>query len=543
MKKRILIMFFVLIIMFVGVNSRVAIISLGKSSIKASDSHGTYTLSLGTQRGTIYDTNMQPITNKKAKYIAAIAPQTDIQTQLEELSKHAVDKDYVIENLKLGKPFTAQVDCKNINANGVNVYTIPERYEEDALAPHIVGYINKDGKGVSGLEKAYDNILSNYSQTINLTYTVDAKRRALAGTMVENKTVGDSDGGIVTTLDSTIQRTCQDAASKYLDNGSVIVMDIENGDILAAVSQPEFSPLNVSASLSDENSPLLNRVFTEYNLGSAFKICVTCAALDSGITKDFTYNCTGVIDVSGREFHCEHLVGHGEENMEKAFSNSCNTYYITIGLETGAQKLLDMATIFGFGKPTTLAPGINSDAGTIPTLNELSSPASVANFSMGQGQLMATSVQVATMVCVIANGGNLPTARLVKGIYDGNQMSQEFSNAIPEKIISTEITSQVKDFMIATVEEGTGRYAKPEYGGAGGKTATAETGWKVDGKLINQAWFAGFYPAETPKYAIVVMCENGSAGGKDAGPVFKYIADSMSQEFGYPKVNLQETEN
>jgi len=104
-------------------------------------------------------------------------------------------------------------------------------------------------------------------------------------------------------------------------------------------------------------------------------------------------------------------------------------------------------------------------------------------------------------------------------------------------VISTQIANTVKSFMIKTVDQGTGMPAKPAYGGAGGKTSTAQTGWVQDGKNVNQAWFAGFYPAQSPKYAIVAICENGTAGGADAGPVFKYIANSLAPSCGYPVVS------
>ncbi|HEX2937617.1 MAG TPA: penicillin-binding transpeptidase domain-containing protein [Ruminiclostridium sp.] len=196
-----------------------------------------------------------------------------------------------------------------------------------------------------------------------------------------------------------------------------------------------------------------------------------------------------------------------------------------------------MAKRLGFGRQTVFAPGLSADAGTLPTSTELKAPAAVANFSMGEGNLMVTPVQVACMVSMVANGGMLPTARLVKGIYDGDKMVTDYPGAVAGRVISADIAQQIKAFMIKTVNEGTGLPAKPVYGGAGGKTATAETGWLKDGKTINQAWFAGFYPADSPKYAIVAMCENGKAGGADAGPVFKYIADGLAPTCGYPQVN------
>lgn len=536
MKRRIAIMLAIMMILFVLLNVRIASVSLGSGKIKANASHGTYSLTINSGRGTIYDTNMVPITNKNIKYVAAVAPQINAKEQLAALSGHVKDTDLLQKSFQKGLPFTIEVNTANIKAEGIEIFTIPIRYEETAVAPHITGYADSSGSGVSGIEKAFDETLSKYSETIKLTYPVDAKNRALGGTGVNIDNRGNYKGGVILTIDRDIQKAAQAGADKYLKTGSVVVMDVSNGDIVACVSEPEYSPLNVAAAVNAADSPLINRVFKSYNLGSAFKIAITCAALDAGIKKDYTYTCTGAIDVSGREFHCEHLAGHGKEDMALAFANSCNPYFIKLGLDTGAQKLLETAKVFGFGKPTVLAPGLSTDAGVLPTLGQLSSPASVANFSMGQGTLMVTLVQVACMVSAVANGGTLPTARLVKGIYNGEKQVTDYPNAVADRIITEDISKQVREFMIKTVEEGTGKPAKPTYGGAGGKTATAETGWVKDGKTINQAWFAGFYPANKPKYAIIVMCENGSAGGRDAGPVFKYIADSMAQYFGYPKV-------
>lgn len=529
-----------MIAFFFAVNSRIAYLALDPNAVKADDSHGTYSLSLDLGRGTVYDTNMQPIVNRSVKYVAAVSPQYDSASQLEALKLHAKNFLEVEERFKQRKPFTTEVDSPNIDADGIEVFTVPERYGDDALASHIIGYTNSENKGVSGIEKAFDDILSNYSQSVALTYSVDAKRRTLAGAQVAKKMSGNYRGGVVTTIDREIQKSAQEATQKYLKEGAAIVMDVSNGDILASVSMPSYSPTNVAVSLKQDNSPLLNRVFTSYNLGSAFKIVTTCAALEKGIPDTFRYKCNSVIDVSGRDFHCEHLVAHGDQDMSMGFANSCNTYYISLGLDIGAEKLHETALSFGFGRSTVFAPGLASDTGIVPTMLQLSSPASIANFSIGQGELMVTPVQVACMVSSVANGGKLPTAHLVKGIYDGDKMIESYSNAVADRVISEEISKKVSSFMIKTVETGTGRPAMPVYGGAGGKTATAETGWAKDGKVINQAWFAGFYPAENPKYAIVVMCENGSAGGRDAGPVFKYIADSLSQKCGFPKVEAND---
>lgn len=543
MKRRIVALTVFMVLFFFAVNSRIAYLVLNPDAVKAESTHGTCSLSLQLGRGTVYDTNMLPIVNRKLKYIAAVSPQYDAAVQLNALKLHAKNFTEAQDNFNKGKPFTTEVDTPNIDAQGIEVFTVPERYSDDALCSHIIGYTNSENKGVSGIEKAFDDVLSGYSQSVSLTYSVDAKRRTLAGAEVAKTINGNYKGGVVLTIDREIQKSAQEATAKYLKDGSAIVMDVSNGDILAAVSMPTYSPTNVGVALKQENSPLLNRVFTSYNLGSAFKIVTTCAALEKDIPDTFKYKCTGVLDVSGRDFHCEHLVSHGEQDMSMGFANSCNTYYITLGLGIGAEKLHETALSFGFGRSTVFAPGLSSDTGIVPSLGQLSSPASIANFSIGQGELMVTPVQVACMVSSVANGGKLPTAHLVKGVYDGEKIIKSYPNAVADRVISEEISQKVSSFMIKTVETGTGQPAMPVYGGAGGKTATAETGWAKDGKVINQAWFAGFYPADKPKYAIVVMCENGSAGGKDAGPVFKYIADSLSQKAGFPKVDDKDSKS
>lgn len=535
--KRVVAMFFTMLFLFFAVDVRIYYLSSCGGSVQASNTHGSYSLKITGGRGTVYDRNMLPLTNQSDKYVAVVVPNTEAAEQLKKLSSHVEDKTFLEASLKKGLPFTVTVDSPNINIDGVNIIKVQNRYNLNPVAPHIIGYLNSEGNGVSGIEKAYNDVLEKYTRTVTETFAVDAKHRALAGILPQVSSSGDDSGGIVLTLDKKIQLYAQTAADKYLKTGSVIVMDEKTGDILAAVSEPEFSPLNVAAALKQDNSPMINRAFSSYNSGSVFKIAVASAALESGISSDYLYTCTSSIDVAGRSFRCENLISHGIENMPLGFANSCNAYFINLGLRCGGAKILEMANRFGFGKPTVFAPGINSDSGTLPSEKTLINPDAVANFSIGQGDLMVTPVQIACMVSAIANGGMLPTARLVKGIYAPGGMQTDYPGAVPDRVISQQIADTVKGFMIKTVNQGTGMPAKPVYGGAGGKTSTAETGWIKNGKAINQAWFAGFYPADSPKYVIVAMCENGKAGGTDAGPVFKYIADSLAPSCGYPQVN------
>lgn len=535
--KRVISLFFIILFLFFAVDTRIYYLSNSGGSVQAASTHGSYTLKINSGRGTIYDRNMLPLVNQSDKYVAVVTPDAKPAEQMQKLSSHVINLKSLESYFEKGLPFTVNVDSPNLNIDGVNVIKVQNRYNSKPVAPHIIGYLSGDDDGVSGIEKAYNDVLEKYTCNVTETFAVDAQRRALGGVSPQVAASGNDAGGVVLTLDKKIQLYAQTAADKYLKTGSVIVMDVKTGDILAAVSEPEFSPLNVAAALKQANSPMINRAFSSYNSGSVFKIAVASSALESGIGSAYLYKCNSSIDVSGRVFRCESLTSHGIEDMALGFANSCNTYFINLGLKCGGAKILEMANRLGFGKPTVFAPGIYSESGTLPTAKSLQNPAAVGNFSIGQGDLMVTPVQIACMVCAVANGGMLPTARLVKGIYAPGGMQTDYPGAVPDRVISQQIADIVKGFMIKTVNQGTGMPAKPAYGGAGGKTSTAETGWIENGKTINQAWFAGFYPADSPKYVIVAMCENGKAGGADAGPVFKYIADSLAPSCGYPQVN------
>lgn len=537
-KKRIIVLLIIFATFFIAISARLFFLSRSSGDYaQAAERHGSYSIKITKTRGTIYDANLKPIVNTTEEYYAAVAPLKNAASQLEALIPHVFDEQLVLSQMEKGKPFITKVNTGNINAQGIDVAKIKIRYQSDAAAPHIIGYLNSDGKGISGIEKAYDTVLSQYGGTVTAGFAVDALGRMLEGVpcKITSDGAGSESGGVVLTLDKNIQLFSQKAAEKYLKSGAVVVMDPKNGDILASVSVPEFTQTDLAAAVASKDSAMLNRVFSAYNVGSTFKIAVTSAALESGISTSTTVNCTGKIDVSGRSFKCHKITGHGVLDMCGGLSNSCNPYFITLGRMIGASKIIEMAERYGFGKTQEFAPGIKPSAGMVPNYEKLESPAALANFSIGQGDLMATPIQIARMMCVTANGGYLPTPRLVKGIVnDKLKYVTENLTVQPKKILSDSIAAQINDFLIKTVDVGTGTPAKPAYGGAGGKTATAETGWLKDGKIINQAWFAGFYPAVSPKYVIVVLAEAGSAGGASAGPVFKEIADNLAPYCGYP---------
>ena len=535
-KMRFATIYIILLLSMCGILVRLYYLTDTKNDIaQTADTHGSLSIKLTTQRGTIYDTKMNPLTNVRDQYIAAIAPAKNVAPQLAVLIPHVQSEQTVLTRMQQGNPFIVKVDTKNIICDGIIIADVKQRYSDTSIAPHIIGYTDNAGNGVAGIEKAYNDVLKKGGGDLTAMFKVDALGRTLQGVpcTITNSS-GNINNGVVLTLDKDIQEYTQKAATKYLKSGAVIVMDPYTGDILSAVSVPYFNQNNLALSVNAANFPMMNRVFASYDLGSTFKICLTAAALETGISPTMTVNCAGKIDVSGKEFKCEKEAGHGVLDMAGALSASCNIYYITLGQMLGGDKILSMANKLGFSQTQSLAPGYTPSAGILPTVNSLKIPAALANFSMGQGNFMATPVQVARMLSAVVNDGKLPTPRLVKGIVGENKQFISQNNTIaPQSVFSSNTSQQIRRFLIQTVDSGTGTPARPSIGGAGGKTSTAQSGWLKDGKIINQAWFAGFYPANNPKYVIVVIAEDGKSGGASAGPVFKDIADNLARYCGF----------
>ena len=332
------------------------------------------------------------------------------------------------------------------------------------------------------------------------------------------------------TIDAEMQKLLERIVKLNIRAGAAVILETETGNIKAMTSVPEFSPDDISEDISAADAPLLNRALNPYSVGSVFKIVTAAACLENGFDAEKQYNCTGSITVGQNTFNCINEKGHGQVDMERALEVSCNCYFIHAGLEVGGDKILEMAEKLGFGKSTELAGGIVSAAGKLPSERNLASPAATANFAFGQGELMATPVQIACMVSAIANGGTYLEPKLVIGLTNAEgEVSQPAESGNSYRAVSDQTAEILKNYMISVVENGSGKSAKPENGGAGGKTATAQSGWYDDEGEIYHTWFAGFYPAEDPKYTIVLIKEDGNSGSKDCAPLFKQIVDGIDE--------------
>lgn len=529
MKKRALVLFTLLLFILSGVVLQVYRLSDAYLS-QAADQQGSVTVKVANSRGTIYDAQLRPLTNAGEEYRLSVTPSPEaiaaLSGMLDEEQLAAVS-----ERLQSGKPAVVTLPEIPANLEGSLLFKVPVRYGGRLLAPHLLGYMDGDGlHGLTGVELAFDEYLNSCGGQASVTYSVDAMGKPLQGIAPQVvNTLADAKAGVVLTIDQDIQKIAEEAAKRYMTKGAVVVMEPATGRIAAMVSLPDFQPGTVADSLDAADSPLLNRALCNYNLGSVFKITSAAAALEKGIPISTAFPCNGSVTIGNVTFHCHNRLGHGTLNMQDGFAQSCNPYFIQLMQQAGGSALLGMASNLGFDRSLILADGLKTARATLPTAEELLSPAAVGNLAFGQGSLLGTPVHVAQMVAAVVNGGEIIRPTILKGYCDKEGRLSEETIEPEQTVFSKQTAQTLKDLMIYAVKEGTGASAQPTVsaGAAGGKTGTAETGWKSENKAVVQSWFGGFYPAENPKYVIAVIAEDSDNTKGKSSPVFKKICEDI----------------
>ena len=529
MKKRALVLFTLLLFILSGVVLQVYRLSDAYLS-QAADQQGSVTVKVANSRGTIYDARLRPLTNAGEEYRLSVTPSPEaiaaLSGMLDEEQLAAVS-----ERLQSGKPAVVTLPEIPANLEGSLLFKVPVRYGGRLLAPHLLGYMDGDGlHGLTGVELAFDEYLNSCGGQASVTYSVDAMGKPLQGIAPQVvNTLADAKAGVVLTIDQDIQKIAEEAAKRYMTKGAVVVMEPATGRIAAMVSLPDFQPGTVADSLDAADSPLLNRALCNYNLGSVFKITSAAAALDKGIPISTAFPCNGSVTIGNVTFHCHNRLGHGTLNMQDGFAQSCNPYFIQLMQQAGGSALLGMASNLGFDRSLILVDGLKTARATLPTAEELLSPAAVGNLAFGQGSLLGTPVHVAQMVAAVVNGGKIIRPTILKGYCDKEGRLSEETIEPEQTVFSKQTAQTLKDLMIYAVKEGTGASAQPTVsaGAAGGKTGTAETGWKSENKAVVQSWFGGFYPAENPKYVIAVIAEDSDNTKGKSSPVFKKICEDI----------------
>ncbi len=519
MFKRMLCIMITISLMLGAVSVRLYLLSSGGVRTAASV-QGRYTVTVSQPRGTVYDCRMRRLTNTTLKTVAVIQPTAESVAAISEYSGDNAAN--ILERLKSGKPILAEVPS-DFECETAYIFTVPAELAADQLACHIIGYVDGEGRGVAGIQRAYNELLES-KQPLRVTYTVDASGRPLAGVSAKLSGRAENLSGVVLTIDSQLQRIAE-IAGQRLAKGAVIIMESTTGRIRASASFPAFSPNDVSAVLDNADAPLVNRALCAYNVGSVFKLCVSAAALRQNISTKTMFECLGYTDIGNTRFNCNKHSGHGSLDMTKALADSCNCYFISLGKTVGASVMYDTCLRFGFNRAYLLCDGMTAQGCILPSLSEImSQPAALANLSFGQGDLMLTPLHIAVMTATIANGGKLVTPSIVEATVDGEQI-EHLSAAPSRQILSAYNTEVLRSMMEAVIIDGTGTAAKPEQGIAGGKTATAETGWYIEDRPVTQSWFAGYYG----DYTVVVLKEDGRSGSADCAPVFKAICDAISE--------------
>lgn len=389
-------------------------------------------------------------------------------------------------------------------------------YPQSDLAPQLIGYSDAT-YGQVGLEHSWNNYLSGTADEVELAQMLDT----ITG---KEKRGGD----LKLTIDPKVQKTALAQMEKIGKQGAVVVLDAHTGAVVAMVSTPTYDPNQLVANWaqlnSDPGASLLNRATQGlYTPGSAFKLIATAAALENGYKPDSKFrDDKGSIDIYGNTVHNWRETPFGQHDLTEAFSQSINTTFAQIGDQLGQEKLVDYQKKFGLYEkpPFDLPPDEIMVSGRYVD-GQLASPDAeldrVQNvwMAIGQENVQVTPLQMAMIGQAIANGGKEMQPFVVDSVsdYNGTILKQASPQQWREPI-RPETAAQMTKMMIKVVNDGTGKKAQSSQVQIAGKTGTAE----IEGRGPN-AWFVGFAPADSPKYAIAVVVEDSDAGGGISGPV------------------------
>lgn len=422
-------------------------------------------------------------------------------------------------------------------------------YRHGPTTAHVLGYLGEateeelqastgelgggDLVGRRGVERRHDSFLRGRDG--ERVIVVDSRGRL-------REEHGNRQASSGRDLKLTLDLDLQEEAARYFEDrvGAAIALDPRNGEVLAFVSAPSYNP-NVFARRLERgewqkivgapNDPLQNRTIQNlYSPGSVFKIVVAVAGLEEGVVdEDDRYVCRGATRIYNRRFRCWKASGHGSVNLHQAIQKSCDVFFYHLGQKLGVEKIAHYARLFGLGETT----GIDLEGekrGLVPDLDwSLSSrgspwyPGETISVAIGQGPLLVTPIQIASLMAVVANGGYLVEPHLV---------ARESPAPRRRVAISPEARELVRKGLWAVVNDrGTGAIARLSDVEIAGKTGTVQV---IEQKARTEnsdlpfehrdhAWFGSFAPAEDAELVVVVFVEHGGKGSEQAAPLAKII--------------------
>lgn len=550
----------------------------------------TWQLGIPAPRGLITDRNGKPLAQSRVSYNLAIRFPTPLDFTDEQVLAFARQQATLAKGL-LGRevglrekavldhyknrgvlPFDIMEDlqpqelavvAKGVTPSLILRQTYVRTYPEASLAAHVVGYVGRqaplslrpienedlifpESEGRSGLEQVFDSELKGQPGVLHVTF--DAEGRKTSERVAQPPVPGYN---VITTIDADLQALCERVLAENTKRGAIVVIDPNSGEILALASWPTFDPNAIFVPLfkpeayeivsKDPDVPLLPRAYgSVYPPGSTFKTFVGLAGLESQkIKKETEFNCPPSLSVGNFVFRNWKKEGAGSLNFRRALEQSCNTWFYQAGLKMGKQPIIDWSTRLGLGQRTGL-PLKGEASGNIPTDEYMQRvhkrpimQGDVANMSIGQGDILISPLQMAQAMGVIAGGGNFHQTRLVKQIQTlDNKVVAAYPDRVRDQLgITPEIMDELREALVAVTEggQGTARRAKVKGIRVAGKTGTAQ--WGPTEKQRTAAWFAGFAPAENPRFAFSAVYEADpgvkAGGGSHAAPLIGKVLQSV----------------
>ena len=526
--------------------------------------------SIKAARGKIVDRNGIVLAdNKSVCTISVIHSQIEdpervievLQKELElpeETIRKRVEKNSSIERIKTNVPKETGDAILAYDLAGVKVDEDYRRYYPyDSLASKVIGFTGGDNQGIVGLEVRYDEWLAGTDGKILTMTNASGGELEQEGERREEPQTGNQ---LTISLDYNLQSYCEQAAQTVLqekaaDGVRIILMNPQNGEILAMVNEPEYNlnepfTLNTDVSgISDkEKQNLLNQMWRNpsindtYEPGSTFKIITTAAALEQHVLSvSDRFYCPGYKIVEDRRIRCHKTTGHGAEDFTQGIMNSCNPVFIELGLRLGADDFYHYFEQFGLLSKT----GIDLPGEAAPIMHKKDNIGQVelATISFGQS-FQITPIQLVTTAASLINGGRRVTPHFGVSVQNAQgETIHTFSYDTTEGTVSTETSETLRSLLEKVVSEGTGKKAAIEGYSIGGKTATSQTLPRSEHKYI--ASFLGFAPAEDPQVIGLVVIDHPQGvyyGGTVAAPVMKEIFENVLPYLGIEKVQTEATD-
>lgn len=528
---------------------------------------------IAPERGDILDRNGTAIaTTKTVSSISVIHAQVEEPEKVAKILSEKLELDYEDTLKKINKRVAlmrikTKVDKETaeeiaaLKLKGVMVDEDIQRiYPYETLAAQVIGFVGKDNQGIIGLESKYEDYLKGEKGKI-MTQT-DGRGRELKNS--EQSRVAPVAGyDLVTSIDINLQQYAEQTIEKVVrgksaKRGSIIMMNPQNGEMLAMASYPSFDlnePYKINNSELEqkwdtmsqkEKNDALNQMWRNFNIndtyepGSTFKVITSAAGLEEGVvTEESNFNCGGGRTVAGRYIKCWRSPrSHGSESFVQGVQNSCNPVFMDIAARLGSDKFYEYMLKFGFDKKTGIdLPG---EAVGIMHKKDKIGPVELATMSFGQS-FQITPLQLIRAISSAVNGGRLVTPHFALELRDENgDTVKTFEYEDAGNPISKETSERMKKILESVVAVGTGNKTYIPGYRIGGKTATSEKLPRKSGKYI--ASFCAFAPAEDPQVIAIVLVDEPQGvyyGGQVAGPVMKEL---LTNALPYLGITPQYTE-